>query len=85
MGINNTYTLLKQHKNKKFNYKARFSKENETNANLETVSNDNEFISKWKRVRKKNVNRGGIVKGISMRMLIIILVLLLIGMYILDF
>jgi len=77
--------LLKQHKNKKFNYKARFSKENETNANLETVFSDNEFVSKWKRVRKVNTNRGGIVKGISMRMLIIILVLLLIGMYILNF
>jgi len=77
--------LLKQHKNKKFNYKVRFSKENETNTNLETVFSDNEFVSKWKRVRKVNTNRGGIVKGISMRMLIIILVLLLIGMYILNF
>lgn len=77
--------MLKRHKNKKFNYKTRFSKENETNTNLEYVSKDNGFVSKWKRAREVNTNREGIVRGISMRMLIIILVLLLIGMYILDF
>ncbi len=77
--------MLKQHKNKTFNYKSRFSKENETNAKLESVFKDDDFVSKWKRTQKANTNRRGIVKGISMRMLIIILILLLIGMYVFNF
>jgi hypothetical protein len=75
--------LLKQRKNKKFNYKPRFSKENELNTTLEDDSKVDEFVSKWQRVRKVNRKRG--TRGFSIRWLIIILVLLLIGMYILDF
>ena len=75
--------MFKQHKNKKFNYKHRFSKEKEANDNFEENSKDNEFVSKWKRASKRSRNRDR--KGISMRLLIIILVLLLISMYILDF
>ncbi len=75
--------MLKQRKNKKFNYKPRFSKENELNTTLEGDSKVDEFISKWQRARK--VNRKGGTRGFSIRWLIIILVLLLIGMYILDF
>jgi len=77
--------LLKQRKNKRFNYKHKLSKENKDNFDLDEVSISEEFGSKWQRARKINTNKGDIVKGISMRMLIIILVLLLIGMYILDF
>ena len=75
--------MLKQRKNKKFNYKPRFSKENETNTTLEDDSNIDEFVLKWQRARKVNRKRG--TRGFSISWLIIILVLLLIGMYILDF
>jgi hypothetical protein len=75
--------LLKQRKHKKFNYKTRFSKENEPNTNLDENFKENEFVSKWQRVRK--INRPRSKRGISLRILIIILVLLLIGMYMLDF
>ena len=77
--------MLKRRKNNKFHYKSRFSKENKTDSNLDEVLKKDEFVSKWERARKVNENRKGLVKGLSMRMLIIILVLLLIGMYILDF
>ena len=77
--------MFKQNKHKKFNYEPILSKENVTDSELDDLSKRNKFVSKWQRVRKVNTNRGGIVKGISMRMLIIILVLLLIGMYILNF
>ena len=75
--------MFKQRKNKKFNYKPRFSKEHKTNDNLEENSKVNGFVSKWQRAHKSSRNRDK--KGISMRLLIIILVLLLISMYILDF
>ena len=77
--------MLKQRKNKKFNYKNRFSKENVSDSNLDEVSKNDEFVSKWQRARKANAKRGGLIKGKSMRTLIIILVLLLIVMYVLDF
>lgn len=73
--------MLKQRKNKRFNYKPRFSKNDDANANLEDDSNTKEFISKWQRFSKVNIKRG--TRGISMRLLIIILVLII--MYILDF
>ena len=77
--------MFKQNKHKKFNYEPRLSKENVTDSELDDLSKRNKFVSKWQRARKINSNRGGLIKGISMRTLIIILVLLLIGMYILDF
>ena len=77
--------MLKQHKHKKFNYKHRFSKENVADSNLDEVSKNDEFVSKWQRARKTNAKRGGLIKGKSMRTLIILLVLLLIVMYVLDF
>ena len=76
--------MLKQDKHKKFNYRPRFSKGNVTDSNLDDVSEKDKFVSKWQRAQKINSNRGGLIKGISMRMLIIILVLLLISMYVLD-
>jgi len=75
--------LLKQRKNKKFNYKPRFSKGDETNTTLEDDSKADKFVSKWQRVSYVNRKRG--TRGFSISWLIIILVLLLIGMYILDF
>lgn len=75
--------MLKQHKNKKFNYKPRFSNKNETSTNLEDDFKADEFVLKWQIVRKVNSKRSS--RGVSMGLLIIILVLLLIGMYMLDF
>ena len=75
--------MLKQRKHKTFNYKPRFSKVNKANTNLDDNFKSSEFMSKWQRVRDSNRNRGK--RGLSVRWLIIILVLLLIGMYILDF
>lgn len=70
--------LFKQRKNKTFNYKARFSKENQD----EGHSKEHDLASKWKRQRDINLGTGR--RGFSIRTLIIILVLLLICMYVLE-
>ncbi|WP_308990481.1 hypothetical protein QLS71_003235 [Mariniflexile litorale] len=72
--------MLKQHKHKSFNYQSSFSKEKDSDANLED-SKKIEFVSKWKR----NSERSRKVKGaMPIRTLIIVLVLLLICMYLLE-
>ena len=72
--------MFKQRKHKTFNYQPRFSKENETDSNLEEDS-EKEFVSKWKRERGTKTKMG---LTMSIRTLILVLVLLLICMYILD-
>ncbi|WNH09377.1 hypothetical protein [Thalassobellus suaedae] len=70
--------MFKQRKNKSFNYRPRFSKEEDVNSNLEK-SNEKDFASKWKQGSKRKV-RG----TLSVGTLIFVLVLLLICMYLLE-
>ncbi|WP_347925061.1 hypothetical protein [Pontimicrobium sp. SW4] len=70
--------MFKQRKNKKFNYKPRFSKENQVGEH----SKEHNLASKWQKQRDVNLGTGR--RGFSMRTLIIILVLLLICMYVLE-
>ncbi len=73
--------MFKQRKNKTFNYQSSFSKKNETDTNLDK-SKDNDFVSKW----KNNKVGSRKVKGVMpLRTFIIVLVLLLICMYLLDY
>jgi hypothetical protein len=72
--------LFKQRKNKTFNYRPRFSKENQELDDFET-SRIRSFSDKWNASRGNNQKKRG---GMSIRTLIIILVLLLICMYILE-
>lgn len=72
--------MFKPRKNKTFNYKPSFSKEKESDINLEDPNNK-DFVAKWK--RNSETNRK--VKGaMPVRTLIIFLVLLLILMYLLE-
>lgn len=73
--------LFKQRKNKTFNYKTRFSKENKETSNLDEDSNTKDFISKWKVGSNTNRKMKG---GMPVKTLILILVLLLICMYLLE-
>jgi hypothetical protein len=70
--------LFKQRKHKTFNYKPRFSQDQESNP-LNESKDKPDFVSRWK-VGRSRKRRG----GMSMRTLIIVLVLLLICMFILD-
>ncbi|TJY36269.1 hypothetical protein [Pontimicrobium aquaticum] len=70
--------MFKQRKNKKFNYKPRFSKESQ----LEEHSKGHNLASKWQKQRDASLGKGR--RGFPMRTLIIILVLLLICMYVLE-
>jgi hypothetical protein len=74
--------LLKQRKNKTFNYKPRLSNQSESKDELIEDSEANSFATKWQRERSGNLSKGK--RGFSMRTLILILVLLLICMYILE-
>ncbi|TNJ46120.1 hypothetical protein KFZ70_08900 [Tamlana fucoidanivorans] len=79
---NNHYEVLfKQRKHKTFNYQPRFSKE----PSLETKSNEGaeakDFKSRWRRSHDSKVKVRG---AMSIKVLVIILVLLLIGMYVLE-
>ena len=73
--------MFNQRKNKTFNYKPRFSKENMEPSNLEDESNQKDFISKWRREAGHKVRMSGLLPA---RTLIILLVLLLICMYALE-
>lgn len=73
--------MFKQRKHKTFNYKPRFSNENDEDSGLEE-SKTGDFISKWKQERDNKKRKVGF--GMSIRTLILVLVLLLICMYILD-
>lgn len=80
MKVKNVYTLFKSRKNKTFNYQSAFSKEKESGGDLES-SRNHELADKWKR----NSERSRKVKGaMPIKMIIIILVLLLVGMYLLE-
>jgi hypothetical protein len=70
--------LFKQRKNRKFNYKPRYSKESQ----LENNSNDHNLATKWQKQRDANLGKGR--RGFPILTLIIILVLLLICMYVLE-
>ncbi|WMI64405.1 hypothetical protein RBH94_10055 [Aestuariibaculum sp. YM273] len=75
-----SFILFNQRKNKTFNYRPRFSKENEEVTDGEAPEK-HDFISKWEQTRTSKRR----VKGaMSIRTLLLILVLLLICMYILD-
>ncbi|WP_111306855.1 hypothetical protein [Confluentibacter sediminis] len=74
--------MFNQRKNKSFNYKPRFSRETDSDANLEDTSKSRDFISKWK--HDSHLNKRKVKAGMSMRILILILVLLLICMYVLE-
>lgn len=73
--------MFKQRKNKSFNYQPRFSKENQTEADLNTHLDTKDFVSKWKKSNGAKVKTRG---AMSMKLLILILVLLLICMYLLE-
>ena len=73
--------MFKQRKHREFNYKSRFSKESQTDSGLENNSDTKDFVSKWNQAKGTKVKTRG---AISMKVLILILVLLLIGMYLLE-
>ena len=73
--------MFKQPKHKTFNYKPRFSKDNQTDSSLEDNHKTTGFISKWKRHNSNKIK----VKGVMpVKTLILFLVLLLICMYLLE-
>ena len=74
--------MFKPRKNKTFQYQSRFSKENKENSEEEGTSKTDGFISKWRSHREigKKKRKG----GMSVKLLIFILVLLLICMYLLE-
>lgn len=69
--------MFKQHRNRKFNYQPRFTREGDSREQPE-----DSFISKWNRERDINLGRGK--RGFSLKALIFVLVLLLICMYWLE-
>lgn len=73
--------MFSQKKNKTFNYKPRFSKENLEKSNIKDDSEQKEFISKWRREAGHKVRMGGLMPA---RTLVLLLVLLLICMYVLE-
>lgn len=79
MNVSKKDTLLKQHKNKKFNYKSRLSNQK---ADLVEDSKESKFISKWQREREVNLVKSK--RGFSLFTLLLILVLLLICLYVLE-
>jgi len=74
--------LLKQRKNKTFNYKPRLSNQPESKDGLLEDSDSNGLASKWQRERSGTLGKSK--RAFSMRTLILILVLLLICMYVLE-
>jgi hypothetical protein len=79
LNVSKKNTLLKQRKNKKFNYKPRFSNQKDE---LVEDSQTSRFTSKWQ--REKDVNLVKSKRGFSLVTLILILVLLLICLYVLE-
>ena len=74
--------MIKQRKHKTFNYKPRFSNQNNSKEGSDENSKSKNFASKWQREREGNLVKGK--RGFSLVTLILILVLLLIGMYVLE-
>jgi len=79
LNVSKKDTLLKPGKNKKFNYKSRFSNQKD---DLAEDSQESRFISKWQREREVNLVKSK--RGFSLFTLILILVLLLICLYVLE-
>jgi hypothetical protein len=74
--------LFNQRKNKSFNYKPRFSRESKSDTNQDTIDEKKDFVSKWK--EGSHLNNRKVKGGMSIRLLILVLVLLLICMYVLE-
>lgn len=70
--------MLYKSKNRTFNYKPRFSKENHDTAE---TSSKKDFVSEWKGMQNKNRKAKTALPIVT---LVLFLVLLLIGMYVLD-
>jgi hypothetical protein len=79
LNVSKKDTLLKQSKNKKFNYKSRFSNQKD---DLVEDSQTGRFTSKWQREREVNLVKSK--RGFSLFTLLLILVLLLICLYVLE-
>jgi hypothetical protein len=79
LNVSKKDTLLKQRKNKTFNYKSRFSNQKD---DLVEDSQTSRFTSKWQRERDVNLVKSK--RGFSLVTLILILVLLLICLYVLE-
>ena len=74
--------MFKQGKNKTFQYQSRFSKDNPENSDSKDAIGQEGFIEKWRSHQKlSKLKRKG---GMSVKMLLFILVLLLICMYLLE-
>lgn len=67
--------FTKSSNNRTFNYQPRFSGE------IDDVSNEKDFVSKWKNAQSQNRK---VKSALPMSILVILLVLLLIGMYYLN-
>ncbi len=74
--------MLKQRKHKTFNYKPRFSNQNNSKEGSDENSGLKKIASKRQREREGNLVKGK--RGFSLVKLILILVLLLICMYVLE-
>lgn len=73
--------MFKQRKNKTFKYQPRFSKENQTDLDLDDKSDTKSVDSKWRRQSENKIR----VKGaLPVKILILVLVLLLLCMYVLE-
>ena len=73
--------MFHQKKNKTFNYQSRLSKDSLDPSQLESVSSDKDFISKWRIETGHKVKMRGFMPA---KTLILLLVLLLICMYVLE-
>jgi len=76
------HTLFKQRKHKRFNYKPRYSKSDESLSDSQKASKSSDFSSKWQGVRDTTKRKG--YRAFSLPVLFLILVLLLICMYVLE-
>jgi len=74
--------LFNQRKNKSFNYKSRFSRETDSDTHQFNSAKEKDFTSKWK--QESHLGKRKIKGGMSIKMLVLVLVLLLICMYVLD-
>ncbi|WP_248722263.1 hypothetical protein [Seonamhaeicola sp. ML3] len=72
--------MFKQRKNRQFNYRPRFSKENQIDSSSGQTP-EKEFVSRWKAEREGKRKVRGVL---PVRTLILALVLLLILMYVLE-
>ncbi|PTM09894.1 MAG: hypothetical protein DA407_04805 [Bacteroidetes bacterium] len=74
--------MFNQRKHKRFNYKPRHTKSDETMSSSDKASQNDVLSSKWQSVRETTKRKGK--RGFSLPVLFLILVLLLICMYVLE-